>query len=330
MRRRPSNVFVTRTNYLLTQKYHFLWLIFLTVYANICFANGGNFIIRGGKMNRNTSFIVVQFMLSAFVLLFAFPALAAPSQSSLNSSDCIKCHSAQPSQIDANGGRHKSKVTCQDCHAGHRPSSKNNIPQCNQCHQGKPHFLTPGCLNCHQNPHTPLNITFAKKLTEPCLTCHVDQNKQLTTHKSKHSLLGCSTCHDVHRKKPACTQCHKSHSSEITAADCNKCHKVHMPKDVRYASDTESKYCAACHVKQNKLLTSSQAMHGTFTCAFCHQEKHKMVPNCKDCHGEKHPAGIMAKFPTCGECHKIAHDLNNWTGPAESGSGLKPKKKTAQ
>jgi len=63
-------------------------------------------------------------------------------------------------------------------------------------------------------------------------------------------------------------------------------------------------------------------------CAFCHQEKHKMVPKCQDCHGMPHPAGIMAKFPVCGECHKIAHDLNNWP-PASSKEAPKaaPKEK---
>lgn len=266
------------------------------------------------KRQRYVTSLLLLF-LSCCTLLFLCTAswAAAPA---LGSGDCVKCHPDQPAQIDANGGKHKS-VACQDCHTGHRPTSKNNIPQCNMCHQGQPHFETKGCLTCHTNPHTPLKITFAANLTEPCLACHTKQIQQLREHKSKHSALGCSTCHDVHRKKPECLQCHKSHSADIKSADCRKCHSVHMPKDVTYAADTPSVYCAACHPNENKMLSASKVKHSTFTCAYCHQDKHKMIPTCKSCHGEKHPQGIMAKFPKCGDCHNIAHDLNNWTSSKE-------------
>ena len=33
---------------------------------------------------------------------------------------------------------------------------------------------------------------------------------------------------------------------------------------------------------------------------------------CQGCHGAPHAAGLAAKFPKCGDCHYIAHDLNNW------------------
>jgi len=266
------------------------------------------------KRNKVIHFIVL-FLAQVIVLTYA--ATAGAAQPTLNSGDCVKCHPAQPAQINDKGARHKT-ITCQDCHASHRPVSKNNIPVCNQCHKDKPHFQTPGCLTCHTNPHTPLVISFGKNLTEPCLTCHTPQIKQLRENKSKHTALYCSTCHaEVHRRIPACTQCHKPHSAEVTAADCLKCHKPHMPKDVTYAADTDNKLCAACHKNPYNLLKASKALHSTFTCAFCHQDKHKTVPKCKDCHGEKHPQGIMAKFPRCGDCHGIAHDLNNWKPAAK-------------
>jgi predicted nucleic acid-binding Zn ribbon protein len=85
-----------------------------------------------------------------------------------------------------------------------------------------------------------------------------------------------------------------------------------MPTVVTYAAETPSKDCGACHSKVFNLLNASKVKHKTLACAFCHQEKHKMVPTCQSCHGSPHPAGIMAKFPKCGECHNIAHDLNNW------------------
>jgi hypothetical protein len=268
------------------------------------------------------SSLLLLFMSCIVVLLFSSGSRAA-SQPELSASDCAKCHADKTAKIDSNGGKHKS-VACQDCHTGHRPSSKNNIPQCSMCHQGQPHFETKGCLNCHKDPHTPLIITFTPKLTEPCLACHTKQNQQLVENKSKHSTLGCSTCHDVHRKKPECLQCHKSHSADIKADECRKCHSVHMPRNVTYARDTPSLYCAACHQNQYKMLSASKTKHSALTCAFCHQDKHKMVPDCKTCHGEKHPKSIMAKFPKCGDCHKIAHDLNNWTTSAEPGA--KPAK----
>jgi hypothetical protein len=284
-------------------------------------------------MKRNQCIRLTLLLLSFAILSFysasGWTAEEASKQPALNPSDCVKCHAAQPAEIDAQGARHKT-ITCQDCHAGHRPASKNNIPACSQCHQGKPHFETKGCLTCHTNPHTPLVITFSSTLTEPCLTCHTPQIKQLRENKSKHSALYCTTCHSVHRQAPECTKCHKPHSSDMASTDCKKCHKAHMPKVVTYAADTGSVYCAACHSKAYNLLKASKAKHASLNCAACHQEKHKMVPKCQDCHGEKHPAGIMAKFPRCGECHNIAHDLNNWTPAsppaAEAPKGKKKKK----
>ncbi len=286
-------------------------------------------------MKRNTCRKMLLWLLSIVILSLSLAALANADEpkkpNGLSSNDCSKCHASQPADIDANGGKHKSKISCQDCHAGHRPTSKNNIPVCSQCHQGKPHFdsLKGKCLTCHTNPHTPLKITFTQPQTDACLTCHTAQIKQLRENKSKHSTQNCTNCHGVHRVKPACTQCHKPHSSDITAADCTKCHKAHMPKVVAYASDTDSKFCAACHRNQYNMLVASKVKHSTFNCAFCHQDKHKMIPKCQDCHGAKHPASIMAKFTRCGDCHKIAHDLNNWTSaPAAATGAPKAKKKT--
>ena len=255
-------------------------------------------------------------LFSAVLVSAQTPAKAAPT---LSNDDCVKCHAGPPAAIAADGGKHKD-VGCQDCHAGHRPASKNNIPECSQCHMGKPHFELKGCLGCHKNPHTPLKISFGSNVTEPCLTCHTQQIAQLRENKSKHTALGCSTCHSVHRKIPECLQCHKPHAADMVNADCKGCHKPHMPKVVTYAADIPSKNCGACHKKVLDLLASSSAKHKTFTCAFCHQAKHKMIPQCTDCHGVPHPAGMMAKFTKCGDCHKIAHDLNNWTSSAEPGA----------
>jgi len=235
----------------------------------------------------------------------------APAIKLLND-DCVKCHSKEPAAVSDKGGAHKTAIGCQDCHTGHRPTSKNNIPKCSACHSGKPHYELPNCLQCHNNPHTPKVINFGKQVTDPCLTCHTQQIKQLKDNKSKHTALFCSTCHDVHGKIPLCTQCHKPHSAEMKASDCKKCHKAHMPKTVTYESTTPSKDCAACHKKAYDQLTASAFKHKNLACVACHQGKHKMIPKCQDCHGTPHPAAMLAKFPKCGDCHNIAHDLNRW------------------
>ncbi|WP_224961449.1 cytochrome C [Geomonas subterranea] len=257
------------------------------------------------------------FNLVSALALFAFVGTAAaadPAQPTavLSNTDCVKCHEQPPKDIAAAGGKHKTEVTCQDCHVGHPPKVKKPIPQCSQCHEGKPHYKLQGCLGCHSNPHTPKNIKFGNNVTDPCLTCHTGQIEQLRSFKSKHSALNCSFCHNVHGRIPACTQCHKPHANDMTAKDCSVCHQAHKPADVTYKSDTPSKMCAACHSKAFKLLTSSTAKHSKLACVYCHQAKHKMVPQCTQCHVKPHPAAIMAKFPKCGECHSIAHDLNRW------------------
>jgi predicted nucleic acid binding AN1-type Zn finger protein len=106
-----------------------------------------------------------------------------------------------------------------------------------------------------------------------------------------------------------------------------------MPKIVTYVAEIPSKDCGACHKRALDLLTASKAKHKTFACAFCHQVKHKMVPQCQDCHGAPHPAGMLAKFKNCGECHNLAHDLNNWSAvekkeaPKAAPAAPAPKKK---
>jgi predicted CXXCH cytochrome family protein len=190
---------------------------------------------------------------------------------------------------------------------------------------GKPHFEIAGCLNCHKNPHTPLNISFASNVTDACLSCHTQQIAQLRDNKSKHTNLNCSTCHSVHKKVPQCNQCHKPHSAEMAAGDCRKCHKAHMPKVVTYAANTPSKDCSACHRRPS--TSQRQSVVPRLLHVPCHQERHKMIPNCQDCHGSPHPAGIMAKFQKCGECHNIAHDLNNWPVTKKEAPKEAPKKK---
>lgn len=240
------------------------------------------------------------------------PSAADKAVAALTQDDCVKCHAGPPADIAAAGAKHQSEVTCLDCHAGHRPASKNNIPKCSQCHDGKPHYQEKNCLECHKNPHKPLTVAFGAKVTEACLSCHTDQIKQLRERKSRHTGLFCSSCHDVHRKIPECVKCHRPHSAEMAQADCGKCHRAHQPSVVAYGPDVPNKDCGACHKKALDLLAASPAKHKSVACVTCHASRHRAVPACEQCHPQKHQASLMKKFPKCGTCHYVAHDLNNW------------------
>lgn len=239
--------------------------------------------------------------------------------SDLLNADCRKCHIKATADIAAAGTKHKTAIGCQDCHSGHPPITKKIIPLCGQCHEGKAHYKLDSCKSCHFNPHMPLNIKMAGNITDPCLTCHTQQIIKLRDNKSKHTALFCSTCHNTHGKIPDCTQCHKPHSGEQVNADCKQCHQAHMPKAIVYDDKTPSKNCAACHKTAYSMLAASISKHKELSCVACHQAKHKMVPQCQSCHGTPHPEAILAKFPKCGHCHSIAHDLNNFKGPASPG-----------
>ncbi len=266
------------------------------------------------KLLRCGSLVAAFFLVTGIsMLLLSYSAVAdAVEQPALTDEDCVKCHAGPPADIAAAGGKHKD-VGCGGCHAGHPPAARKIIPKCGQCHMGKPHFEKAGCLTCHKNPHTPLIISFGSNVTDACLACHTRQIDQFRKNKSKHSVLNCSRCHRVHRKVPQCTQCHKAHSAEMAAADCRNCHKAHTPKVVTYADGVPSKDCGSCHKNAFDILSASRSKHNSFTCAFCHRERHKMIPDCLDCHSSPHKkAGIMIKFSKCSECHNVAHDLNSW------------------
>ncbi|MBW1939703.1 MAG: hypothetical protein JRI67_13295, partial [Deltaproteobacteria bacterium] len=93
---------------------------------------------------------------------------------------CIKCHADETRDIEEAGGAHKTKVGCLDCHEGHPPRViEGVIRQCSECHTGEPHFKLERCLKCHSNPHAPLRLKLARKITKPCLTCHETQGQEL-------------------------------------------------------------------------------------------------------------------------------------------------------
>jgi predicted CXXCH cytochrome family protein len=271
--------------------------------------------------------LILSATLVGMMSALAFGAEPVSNKPELTNADCIKCHSAASADVAANGAAHKANVTCQDCHVGHPPTVKKIIPQCSQCHSGKPHYNLSGCMRCHNNPHTPKIIKLANNITEECLSCHTQQIVKLKQVKSKHTNLACSFCHNIHGKIPQCTQCHKPHSPDMTAAECKRCHQAHMPTAVTYNSETPNKMCASCHKKAFDLLAASDSKHKDVKCVICHKDKHKTVPTCQSCHGTPHPAGMLARFTKCGECHSIAHSLNHWDSAGQKNTDKDAAKK---
>lgn len=237
------------------------------------------------------------------------------AQTELQNTDCSKCHDSEPADIQRNGGKHKTEIACQDCHIEHLPLGTKTIPQCSMCHnpESKGHFKLPNCLGCHRNPHTPLDITVddVPPVSVACQTCHPEKGTEFKNFPSKHATQNCTFCHPTkHKQIQKCLECHEPHASFMAYEDCLRCHQPHSPLNIQYADDTPNKHCGACHTDIYNMLAKSKAMHGTFTCAFCHKTKHPTVPKCSDCHKQPHDNAMLNSFNSdCLKCHKDPHDL---------------------
>jgi hypothetical protein len=227
----------------------------------------------------------------------------------LLNTQCVHCHPQQPETIAARGEKHKTEVGCMDCHVEHPPQGADAIPGCDMCHSGEPHYELENCGSCHSDTHAPLDMKLEGELVGPCLTCHQQQGDEVKAHPSAHTDVACNECHAVHKEIPDCTQCHEKHTEDMDFQACVSCHPVHMPLVIKYGQDTPNHYCGACHDEALGLLAKNKTKHHDVTCVFCHKNEHKTVPPCFACHPTPHPKAILDKFPDCGQCHGIAHDL---------------------
>ena len=233
----------------------------------------------------------------------------------LQNTDCTKCHNNEPEAIKQNGGLHKTEIGCLDCHTEHPPVGTQAIPQCSMCHEpdNSPHYILANCNGCHQNPHTPLNISVENSaaVTTGCNTCHGDKGEELKQFPSKHTKLNCTECHPSnHKKIDNCLVCHEPHAEFMAYQDCLRCHKPHSPRDIKYADDTPSRDCGACHGELEEMLAKNQSRHQTLKCAYCHKTRHPTVPNCRECHPNAHDRGLLKSFNSdCLKCHGNPHDL---------------------
>lgn len=241
----------------------------------------------------------------------AAPA-AAPVRGTLQVTDCEKCHLPFVQQVEEAGGKHKTEVTCVECHDGTHPPGVEKgslIPQCTNCHSGQPHFTLENCLSCHKNPHQPLQIVFSGNVMTACNTCHPEQVTEITANVSAHAKVDCSFCHDKHGYIPDCLNCHQVHIEDQKFEDCLKCHQVHNPLQLAYGNEVPNRDCGACHADLRSTLESGATKHAAFQCVFCHTSKHGNVPKCESCHEAPHNAQMLSKFQSCNDCHQSAHNL---------------------
>lgn len=239
----------------------------------------------------------------------------------LSAAECARCHTYQFTALKNNGARHQG-VNCTECHETFHAYNplKNNyaaiMPKCSSCHS-EPHGKDPGvqnCLACHKNPHSPLvSIPNPADMEKNCRICHSKVGESLTQYKSKHTEVECSSCHSQkHGRKPECSECHQSHSPAVQMGtkECLSCHPVHTPLNIAYSGDiANNAICAGCHNVPFEQLASNKTKHSALACAKCHP-KHKQLMACQQCHGQTpHNPAIHAKYPKCGSCHDIAHNI---------------------
>lgn len=229
----------------------------------------------------------------------------------MTNAQCILCHPQQPETIEARGGKHKTEVGCLDCHEEHPPLGTQAIPECSNCHSGESHYELKHCSSCHSDTHAPLDLKFKGDITGHCLTCHQQQGREVKKHRSAHTDLACSECHAAHRQIPECMECHEKHTPDMDFEACLSCHPVHKPLEITYAEDIPSGYCGGCHEEALYLLDNNTSKHHEFGCGYCHRDKHKVIPPCYACHGTPHPKTMLDKFPECGRCYGISHDLRS-------------------
>ncbi len=229
----------------------------------------------------------------------------------LQPTDCVKCHKQQPAEIASNGGKHKTEITCLDCHVEHLPWGTNTIPKCSRCHQGTAHFQLENCLGCHTNPHMPIaSLKLPADAKTQCGTCHAQELAWIQQNPSKHAEKSCTFCHDVHGKIPNCSKCHEPHLEGQQMENCLSCHQnPHKPLEILPPDNTPVAYCGACHDEEAANLAKTPYKHTTLLCVYCHNGQHPTVPKCQDCHGTPHGPAIHKNMPNCVDCHMDPHLL---------------------
>ena len=149
------------------------------------------------------------------------------------------------------------------------------------------------CAKCHAVPDSDIKAAGGRHRNVPCIGCHVGHPPEV-----KKPMEQCSKCHlatrKVHFGLQGCLTCHKNPHTPLVVAQVG---------------------CDICHSEKFGQFRENKSKHSKVECSTCHQGRHKTIPTCQGCHGAPHWEALMGKFPKCGECHNIAHDLNKWPEP---------------
>ncbi|MFP3983348.1 MAG: cytochrome c3 family protein [Desulfurivibrionaceae bacterium] len=253
-------------------------------------------------------------LLLAAVLAIAFLPCSSggePKKSGVKAGDCLKCHRSQVMMIKRNGGRHRSDLSCPDCHAGHPPRGPVSTAACSDCHSAGPHYELDDCLQCHTNPHMPLvSLKFpAKPAKKECISCHRQEGGEIRAATSGHGEKSCTYCHNGHGSIPDCVRCHDPHLRGQTMSQCLQCHPAHQPLRITPRPHTPIRFCRPCHAGVTGKLLKTGTRHGSMVCTYCHRGRHPDIPECKDCHGLPHGTRMHRLEQDCLTCHQDPHLL---------------------
>lgn len=233
----------------------------------------------------------------------------------LTTLECARCHFSVFTEIRDHGGRHQ--LACGFCHQAYhtwrpgRPWSE-VVPQCGSCHGDFHGPAFQSCLGCHTNAHAPLDsLTDMEVLAQACGTCHAPQAEEVRQFPSAHTEVACNECHyDRHGTIPTCLECHaEPHTPFQDNSGCLGCHPVHAPLQITYGDEVANPTCEVCHQGVAKTMDQSSQKHAALYCVYCHADRHRFVPSCRDCHAQPHKQSLLQKFSGCGECHGDPHAL---------------------
>ena len=233
----------------------------------------------------------------------------------LRPEECGQCHSRFYYMIKNQGGRHR--IDCRQCHVQfhiYRPGKvpyKEILPKCEACHEQVHGEELTQCTGCHSEVHTPMDIPVGPALEHGCYICHPKADEEMNTYITQHTELYCSGCHHTrHRTIPECIECHQPHPIGMTGIGCLICHPPHKALQIIYPEDIPQESCIGCHQNASQALKGSGTKHADVSCTKCHPEKHRAIMKCEGCHGEPHDAAMLQEFRICGQCHGIAHTLD--------------------
>ena len=219
----------------------------------------------------------------------------------LTTLECARCHFSVFANIRDQGGKHQ--LECGYCHETYhtlRPGVawEEVVPQCVTCH-GEIHGPSfTDCLPCHTDAHAPVHSLVNMDVLGPqCGACHSSQGQEVNQFPSAHTEVACSDCH------------HDQHAYVENSAFMS-CHPVHSPLEITYGDSVVNETCGTCHEKVQKKLKKGTKKHAELLCVYCHADRHRSIPDCRQCHVQPHPENLLQKFGGCAECHGDPHMLN--------------------